>query len=150
MRKTAKGKFEYWLTDDGLLLLEAWARDGLTDEQIAHNCRINVATLYRWKERYCGICEALKKGKAIIDIEVENSLLKRALGYEYTEVKVKRSPDGTEVTETLKVVPPDVTAPIYWLKNRKRGKWMDKPVDDTESAALTKAKEMLGGVDSAF
>ena len=52
----AKGKYEYWLTPEGLLKLEGWARDGLTDEQIAHNMGINIATLYRWKEKYCDIC----------------------------------------------------------------------------------------------
>ena len=73
----AKGKFEYWLTDDGLILLEGWARDGLTDEQIAENMSINVATLYRYKNKFCAICEALKKGKEVVDYEVENALHKK-------------------------------------------------------------------------
>ena len=80
----AKGKYEYWLTPEGLVLLEGWARDGLTDEQIAHNMGINKATLYRWKEKYCDICNALKIGKAVVDRQVENALLKRALGYSYS------------------------------------------------------------------
>lgn len=83
----AKGKYEYWLTLEGLLRLEAWARDGLTDEQIAENMDIDAATLYRWKKRFCEICEALKRGKEIVDIQVENALLKRALGYSYNEDK---------------------------------------------------------------
>ena len=41
----AKGKYEYWLTPEGLLKLEGWARDGLTDEQIAHNMCIAYSTL---------------------------------------------------------------------------------------------------------
>ena len=86
----AKGKYEYWLTPEGLVLLEGWARDGLTDEQIAHNMGINRATLYRWKEKHCDICNALKKGKTVIDRQVENALLKRALGFSYTEVTKER------------------------------------------------------------
>jgi hypothetical protein len=123
----AKGKYEYWLTPEGLLKLEAWARNGLTDEQIAQNMSINVATLYRYKEKYCEICEALKRGKDVVDIEVENALLKRALGYAYVETKTEVSKkDGKKVTTTIKEVIPDTTAQIFWLKNRRPDLWRDK------------------------
>lgn len=126
----AKGKYEYWLSPDGLLLLEAWARDGLTDEQISHNMGINPATLYRYKKDHNQICNALKKGKEVVDVQVENALLKRALGYKYKEVKTEKyMADGKpvkRVTETIKEVVPDVTAQIYWLKNRRPEQWRDK------------------------
>ena len=77
----AKGKYEQWLTKEGLLQLEAWARNGLTDEQIAANIGCACSTLYDWKGKYSEISEALKRGKDIVDIQVENALLKRALGY---------------------------------------------------------------------
>lgn len=57
----AKGKYDYWLTPDGLLRLEAYARDGLTDEQIAHNMGITAKTLYEWKNKYGEIREASKR-----------------------------------------------------------------------------------------
>ena len=57
----AKGKYQEWLTEEGLLQLESWARDGLTDEQIAHNMGICVATLYNWKSKYLEILESLKR-----------------------------------------------------------------------------------------
>lgn len=124
----AKGKYEYWLTPEGLLKLEGWARDGLTDEQIAKNIGISRSTLNVWKDRYSDISDALKRGKDVIDRQVENALLKRALGYEYEEVKEKFE-DGviTERTVTKKEVVPDTTAQIFWLKNRKPDKWRDKP-----------------------
>lgn len=81
----AKGKYQEWIADEGLLLIEGWARDGLTDEQIAYNMGINKATLYRWKDKYRDICDALKRGKEVIDRQVENALLKRALGYQFEE-----------------------------------------------------------------
>ena len=81
----AKGKYQEWLTPDGITRLEAWARDGLTDEQLAAKIGITAATLYDWKNKYPEISEALKRGKEVVDIEVENALLKRALGYDYTE-----------------------------------------------------------------
>ena len=142
----AKGKYEYWLTPEGLLKLEGWARDGLTDEQIAHNMGINIATLYRWKEKYCDICESLKRGKDVVDRQVENALLKRALGYEYEEVKEKfEGGEMTERTVAKKEVIPDTTAQIFWLKNRKPDKWRDKP-DYEDTSELDKLDAILKGL----
>lgn len=129
----AKGKYEYWLSQEGLLKLEGWARDGLTDEQIASNMGVNVATLYRYKKDHGDICEALKKGKEVVDIQVENALLKRALGYTYDEITKEICEDAEtgeiclRVTKKVtKEVVPDTTAQIFWLKNRRPDKWRDK------------------------
>lgn len=86
-------KYEYWLTPEGLLKLESWARDGLTDEQIAANAGITRSTLGEWKKKYSDISDALKKGKEVVDIQVENALLKRALGYTYKEITKERIVD---------------------------------------------------------
>ena len=90
----AKGKYEYWLSEDGLLLLEGWAREGLTDELIADK-KIGIATstLYEWKKKYPEISEALKKGKEIVDFKVESALLKRALGFYFDEIIRERLED---------------------------------------------------------
>lgn len=122
----AKGKYQKWITPEGLLKIEGWAKDGLTDEQIAGNMGITAKTLYEWKKRYGEICEALKKGKEIVDRQVENALLKRALGYAYTEKMTEESDDGVKVRVTEKQVVPDTTAQIFWLKNRKPEVWRDK------------------------
>ena len=129
----AKGKFQRWLEPDGLLLLEGWARDGLTDEQIAANCGITATTLYDWKNRFPKISEALKKGKEVVDIQVENALLKRALGYRYEEVTREKTLDPatgfsclTVTKKVTKEVAPDTTAQIFWLKNRRPNQWRDK------------------------
>lgn len=135
-----------------MLTLQGWARDGLTDEQIAKNIGIAYGTLYEWKKRFPELDDAIKKGKAPVDFEVENALLKRALGYDWEEVTEEvtqvpvttKSKDGQTVIETKtekhirkvkKHVPADVTAQIYWLKNRRRGVWCDRPpeIDNTES-----------------
>ena len=147
----ANGKYQQWLEPEGLTLLEGWARDGLTDEQIAGNIGINTSTLYDWKNKFPKISEALKKGKEVVDIQVENALLKRALGYEFQETRVEKSDkDGTKIIQTLKHIPADTTAQIFWLKNRRPDKWRDKPEMPGDSDMLKKAKELLEGIGSAI
>lgn len=146
----AKGKYEKWLTPDSLTLLRAWARDGLTDAQIAHNCGINVKTLWDWKTRFDQISSALKKGKEVADIEVENALFKRAIGYDYTETVVEDSPEGEKVRTFRKHMAPDVTAQIYWLKNRRPSVWRDRREIEAGIQTLETAKAILGGVESAI
>lgn len=144
----AKGKYEYWLTPEGLLKLEGWARDGLTDEQIAENIGISRSTLNNWKDKYPDISDTLKKGKDVVDRQVENALLKRALGYEYTEVTREYIPEVGEVTvtkEVTKQVVPDTTAQIFWLKNRKPDKWRDKQ-EYEDRTAIEKLDEILKGL----
>lgn len=116
-------KYDYWLTDEGLIKIEGWARDGLTDEQIAHNIGVHISTLYDWKNKFSDISDTLKKGKEVIDRQVENALLKRALGYRYEEITLE---NGVETKRVVKEVNPDTTAQIFWLKNRKPKEWRDK------------------------
>lgn len=94
-------KINEWLEKDNLILLEGWARDGLTFEQIAHNIGINVTTLRDWRKKEPTISAILKKGREIVDYEVENALLKSAL-------------EG------------NTTAQIFWLKNRRKEQWREK------------------------
>lgn len=131
----AKSKYE---TDvkPRLVEIEAWKRDGLTDEQIFKNLGISRDTFYKYKEKYSDFSEAIKKGKEVADIEVENALFKRAIGYKYKEViKEVKEIDGkksTYVKEVIKEMPGDVGAQIFWLKNRKSSKWKDKQDIDIE------------------
>lgn len=141
----AKGKYAEWLTPDGLLLLEGWTREGLKDEQIADNIGISCSTFYAWKAKYPEISEALKKGKAPVDFQVENALLKSAIGFVVTlkkPIKV-RDENGAEHIEYAKeeiFVAPSTAAQIFWLKNRKKDRWKDKP---EISEAVGRANELL-------
>lgn len=116
-------KFKDWLEGDGLLKLEGWARDGLTDEQISRNMGIAYSTFREWKKKYSAFSAVLKRSKDVVDREVENALFKRAMGYKYDEVTYER---GEEVKRVTKEVVPDTTAQIFWLKNRKPAEWRDK------------------------
>lgn len=134
-----RGKYHDWITKEGLLKIEGWARDGLTDEQIAKNIGIAARTLYDWQKRFPQISQSLKRGKEVVDREVENALLKRALGYTYDETTKELQYDKeTEknvlvVTKVVtKEVIPDTTAQIFWLKNRKPDVWNDKKILQNE------------------
>ena len=121
-----------------LPVIEGWARDGCTDAEIAEKMGIHRATLYKWRNRYPELDEALKRGKEVVDREVENALLRNALGYDYVEqqaVKVKtvyyldgkrHEEEHVEVVEVRKRRPADTTAQIFWLKNRKPVDWRDR------------------------
>lgn len=128
-----RGKYEDWLTEDGLLKVQGWARDGLSNEQIAHNMGVSAKTLCEWQNRFGEFRNAIKKGKEVVDREVENALLKRAMGYETVEeVKEPVEDKDTGLTEmrvtkrVKKQIAPDVTAQIFWLKNRKPDDFRDK------------------------
>ena len=146
----AKGKYQEWLEPEGLLKIEGWARDGLTDEQIADNIGISRSTLNTWKDKYSDISDTLKRGKEVVDRQVENALLKRALGYEYTETTREYIPELDEMKTTKKVtkrVAPDITAQIFWLKNRKPDKWRDKLNRDCSSEDETEGVEIINDAD---
>ncbi|MBS4872259.1 MAG: transposase [Peptoniphilus sp. oral taxon 375] len=127
----ARGKYKEWLEEEKLSLITGWARSGLTDEQVAKNMGIAYSTLREWKKKYPAISASLKKGKEVVDFEVENALYKRAIGYEYEEEKTYIQEVDGKVTKKKEIikrhVPGDTTAQIFWLKNRKPKEWRNNP-----------------------
>lgn len=133
-----------------------WARDGLTDEQIAENLDISVASFYNYKNEHLEFLEALKKGKEVADYEVENALFKKALGY---NAKVKKAfkvkevlyENGKKLKETERIeyaedevhIPADTTAQIFWLKNRKPNTWRDKQEPTTPNETFNEGMQIL-------
>jgi len=125
---SARAKYQDWITKDGLALLEGWSRNGLTKEDIAHNVGCSLSTLKEWEKKHSAISAALKRGREVADLIVEGELFKRAKGYEYEEItKEESQKDGVKVRVVRKHVPGDVTAQIFWLKNRKPDEWRNKP-----------------------
>ena len=135
--------------------IEGWAREGLSDVQIAAKIGISTSTLYDYKAKFKEFSEALKRGKAPVDIEVENALLKRAKGgFEVKEKRIEKwkDADGVEREHTVIItreVPPDTTAQIFWLKNRRPDLWRDRHENDVNivtvnHTALNEAFEALG------
>jgi len=113
----AKSKWEQ--VKNKLILIEGWAREGLTDEQISNNLGIALSTFYDYKDKHSEFSESLKKGKEIVDYEVENALLKNAL-------------NG------------NVTAQIYWLNNRKPKQWKNKRENiENNNEEISKVEQLL-------
>lgn len=147
-------KMLFWLEPENLIRIEGWARDGLTEAQIAEKMEVSLNSIWQWKKKSEEFSNALKNGKDVVDRKVENSLLKRALGYEYEETtkEVFEIPSGTNgekqkrthIKTTTKFVPPDVTAQIFWLKNRKPAEWRDKQV--IESTANGMLADLIDGL----
>ena len=131
----AKGKYEYWLTEEGLMLIEGWCRMGLVETDLCKNMGISLSSLSTWKNQFPQILDALKKGKEVSDMIVENALFKNATGYTYEEevaIKVKSeeyvngkkvSKESVETVTLKKYRQPETTAQIFWLTNRKNQYW---------------------------
>lgn len=143
-------KVDYWLTEDGLILLEGWARNSTTKTEIADRIGITLSTLLKWCDKYEEINRAVNSTREVVDFMVENALLKAALGYRTTEIKVtvgKKVINGETVEllkeTTTKEVPPNVNAATLWLNNRKFDDWKrnrDKVVEvdpDDQQVTIT-------------
>lgn len=173
----AKAAYQEWLLPEGLARLTAWAREGLTNEQVAERLGIVASTLRRWKVRFPQMAEALELGRAeperpgeagspenAADGLVEKALLNRCVGYTvplkrtYKLKRVEYGENGRKLKEWEELetgvdethIPADTTAQKYWLGNRLNARWRDKPEAPADGKSLEKAKELLGGVDSAL
>lgn len=114
----AKGLYQKWLEDDNLALLQGWKRNGLTDEQIAHNMGISVHTLNHWKQKYKQIRQSLKVGRETANFIVERELFQKAI-------------NG------------NTTAMIFWLKNNWRDKYNDSELSPEErKLAIARMKKL--------
>lgn len=114
----AKGVYRKWLEPDSLIMIQGWKRNGLTDEQIAHNIGVRRETLYEWAKRFPNIRNALKTGKKQANFYVENKLYHKAM-------------EG------------NLTAIIFWLKNNWRDKYNDSELSPEErKLAVARMKKL--------
>lgn len=148
-----------WTTEDSLLRIKGWARDGLTNKQIAETkIGITERTFCDWKKKYTSISSALKEGRAPVDTEIEDCMVRSAKGFKVKEkkafkVKTTKKKDGMEITEehmevveVERFVDPVVVAQIFWLKNRKPDYWKDKR-ETTDTNAIDKLDKILDGLE---
>jgi hypothetical protein len=123
---------------------------GATDKELADFLKVDVATIYRWKLDSPEFCEALKLGKEAADERVEKSLYHRAIGYSHPAVKIFNDEGEPLLVDYIEHYPPDTTAAIFWLKNRKRAEWRDAGPLDPEAlrAVFLGIKIVIGSPDT--
>lgn len=113
--------------------VEKLCRLGATDAELADFFAVNEDTINEWKKVHAEFSESIKRGKTIADANVADRLYQRALGFEHDseEIKVvtmsgKFAGSKIERVKIRKIYPPDSTAAIFWLKNRRSEEWRDK------------------------
>jgi hypothetical protein len=113
------------------------AENGMTNYEIAELLEVGEPTIYVWMVKHKAFAEALKSGREPADDRVERSLYHRANGYSRKHVTIVEKSDGTKETHTkVEHLPPDVTACIFWLKNRRKTIWRDRHDDDGSGGVL--------------
>lgn len=164
----ARPKWTEWENrKDNLNVLSAWARAGLTDEQIAKHIGISRSTLSEWKKKYPNIAEALNTGEEFSNRLVEHSLYKMTQGFHVTvkkAIKVKKieyDPSGKKISEKEEIelaeeteyIKPDIKAIIFYAKNKMPEIWQERVTAEPEEngsgiivltpAKATELKEMI-------
>lgn len=135
---------------------------GATDKEIADFLNIRESTLNNWKIEFPEFMESIKKGKGKADSQVAEKLFKRAIGFKFDEVTFERfekteidefgnvtKEPGTKVKTVRKLVVPDTTAQIFWLKNRQSKNWRDKQeIDNHIDGEMTITRRIISKLDS--
>ncbi|MCL2817531.1 MAG: helix-turn-helix domain-containing protein [Clostridiales bacterium] len=133
-----RGKYEIWREsgrlNDILLLIEGRRREGVHEAEIAREIGLSASCLSGYKKRYPEFAAALNRQGESVDVEVENALLKRALGFRYEEItrelkfnSLTGEAEMVPVKVVCKEVAPDMAALLLWLKNRRPHRWSEKP-----------------------
>jgi hypothetical protein len=118
---------------------------GATDAQLADFFSVSVSTVNLWKTEHPEFSESIKVPKAQADERVEQSLYRRALGYEHDEVDIRVIDSQVVQTPIRKHYPPDSTAMIFWLKNRKPAEWRDKQDVEHSGDLIVKINKLSDG-----
>lgn len=97
----AKSKYESHVAPR-LEEIKDWCRNGATDFEIYTRLGISKDAFYKYKQQFSDFSDSLKHTRAYCDAQIENALFKAAKAG-------------------------NVTAQIFWLKNRRGKVWREKP-----------------------
>lgn len=145
----AKGKYRQWLEPEGLELVTNWAAKGCTNREMARNMGVHPSTLCDWANKHPEFSDALKKGRAMCAVSLENTAFRLAMGMCEEEVVFKvREPGGGEHVEKATRRPlPNVAMLIFLLKNRCG--YRDNPPADTDAEVMAKLDAVLASIEDA-
>lgn len=133
-------KVNRWLTEDGLVVIQGWARWGLSVEQIAENMNVSKSALYNWIKKYPEIEKAVYSGKEVADFHVENAIYKSACGFFEDELKVEST---GQAKKTKRYYPPNPALGIFWLTNRQPQRWKNFRRNEDETKEIEKLDSAL-------
>ncbi|MBQ3012088.1 MAG: hypothetical protein IJD74_00940 [Clostridia bacterium] len=147
----ARTKYERWLERCGLERVRRLADEGLSDEEIAIACGIELPTFRLWKRKHSDFAEALGLGKADADYDIVRALYKKATGYNvavdktYKLKRVEFDPQtGKKIREYEELatgvdtahIPADLRAEIFWLKNRQPERWSERSERESDEGEI--------------
>ena len=130
--------------EEYIQLAENYALLGATDDELADFFGVSKQTLNKWKKDYPEFLDSLKRGKDIADSNVASKLYNRAIGYDFEETHTVCK-NGLVVGEKhiKKHQLADTTAAIFWLKNRQRDRWQDRPQDYVDQTSDNDAEVQI-------
>ena len=135
-----KSKYDQWVYDgeleNKLKLIHGWSVRGVSNDKIASNLGMCRSAFYNMMSKHEDVRKAVSLGKEVADIMVEDALFKRACGYTAVEKTTTYNDEGLKVGEIVKTkdIPPEVSAQIFWLKNRAATRWRDKVVEEEDTS----------------
>lgn len=112
--------------------VEKLCKLGATDKEIADFFDVVEDTITEWKNVHPEFSVSIKKGKIEADANVAHALYHRAIGYEHEDIDIRVVDKEIVETPLIKYYPPDPTAGIFWLKNRRPKEWRDKQQMEVE------------------
>lgn len=126
-----QGRFTDYIPKLHCGMARGYARDGRTHEQIAERFHISCSTLYKWKAEYPDFADALSETADTANVKVENSLWKRAIGYDWEKIETEfnATDQVIKTKKTIMHVPPDPVCMLFWLKGQWKAKHGDVPTD---------------------
>lgn len=123
---------------------------GATDAELADFFGVSEQTLNNWKTAHPAFLESLKMGKAQADADVADRLYQRAMGYSHLAEKILVVAGTVQREQYTEHYPPDTTAAIFWLKNRKKAAWRDKQdVEHSGEIKVSPVQELLAEVEGS-
>lgn len=136
----------FWSSEEGLTLIGDWARQGLSNGEIASRAGITARTLAKWRRSSPALEAALLRGRDWANAAVEGALLRRALGYTVTETAEEETSTGLKTKTSEKHIPGDLSAQMVWLKTRRPEIWGERAANP-QSGMLREIVEAVKAVE---
>ena len=128
------GGYDVWTSGKGLERICQWAQLGLTDEEIASNIGVTVATYRKWQKKFPDFAETVRNATSSPELELEKSMFDLATGKSYVEeIKSVIDPNTGKILrieKTKRQLPPNPALQMFLAKSRMPQRYRDNRNDD--------------------